>query len=348
MATVQASKSAGGGLLAKVTQTTEQKAALLLAAATVLYGFKSAGKVKAKRLQEAEWAERNGKAQRAPTAQEPQDHPVAAWLLTNSSVWAVVALKHKFVGDLKVGDSFGKVWLKMMLGSFVTTDFCVIWHAYVINKLYGHIPFFSDKRRPRSLWEVIKDYAKCNFVANSLINITQAYGFLGKTDANHQEGPWRPLRFLGRLMWFRVGVDIVFWLGHRVLHMKGVYSKNHRTHHEDNATQLTTNYHFDWWDLVIEAFVPFLASAIAYEKAFGPIDQFDVSLIGTYIFWHEIESHAGKPLPSMPLIAPLSTWTQEFDDYNVWFHELHHRILKANYSITPWIDVLLGTIRWEL
>ncbi|GBG28466.1 Methylsterol monooxygenase 2-1 [Hondaea fermentalgiana] len=347
---VATSKSGGGlrGILASLVQTNEQKAAVLLAAVTVLYGFKSADKVKAKRLEEMEKAKRTGKAQRAPTAEKIQDHPVFSWLFMNTSIWAVAAAKNLAIGDLKKGDSVPKVFLKMMVSSVVTVDFLTLWHVIVINHVYKHIPFFSDKRRPRTLFEVAKDYATCNFVANTIMTLPQAFAFVKKEDVGHKQGPWRPLRFVGRLMWFRVAIDIFFWLGHRVLHMKGVYAKNHRTHHEDNCTQLTTNFHFDWWDLVIEAFLPFLGAAASYEALIGPIDQFDISLLGSYLFWHEMESHAGKPLPTMALIGPLSTWTQQFDDYNTWFHELHHRILKANYSITPWIDVVLGTIRWEL
>lgn len=331
-------------------KTTEQKLAALLLVATLAYGFRSAEEVKALRKKEAEEVSVTGKAQRRPSAERWQDHPVGSWFVTNASVLTAVLLKTRLVGDLKQSDSFALTFFKMMATNVVMVDSCVVWHQFLINKLYAHVPFFSDKRLPRTAGDAITDYLRCNLVANSIMGMIQVHAFRRKPAEAvlAKEGPWRPLRFLMRLVWMRVWVDVVFWLGHKVLHMKYVYQYNHRTHHEHSATQITTNYHFDWWDLIIEASIPFLVGGGLYEGLVGPIDQFDQALIATYVFWHEMASHAGKPLPTMPLLGPLSTWTQKYDDFNVWFHEVHHRTLKSNFSITPWFDQLMGTDRWTL
>ncbi|GBG28468.1 Methylsterol monooxygenase 2-1 [Hondaea fermentalgiana] len=341
MATATSARAGGLPFLT----TTEQKLAAGLALATVAYGFVSADEVKALRQEEIE---RSGKAQRRPNADKIQDHPVASWAITNASVWAAVLAKYKLVGEMDPRESFAVTFARMVIGNSILVDGSVGVNSILINKVYAHVPFFSDKRLKQTSWDVFVDYMKCNGFAKLLLGVFQVHGFLKKKTVPEPYGPWRPLRFLARLVWFRVIVDVLFWAGHRVLHSKKVYAVGHRTHHEHSATQLTTNYHFDWWDLVIEAYVPFIFATASYKKFFGAIDQFDMSLLSTYIFWHEIESHAGKPMPTMPFLAPLSTWTQKFDDFNSWFHEIHHRTLKYNLSITPWFDQLMGTDRWDL
>ncbi|GBG32595.1 Fatty acid hydroxylase domain-containing protein 2 [Hondaea fermentalgiana] len=337
---------AAPGLLGGL-RTAEQKAALVLAAVTVAYGFKSAEAVRVNR--EREIVE-HPKTQRTPSAEKVQDHPVAAWVLTNASVWTTVLLKFKLGFGLENGDTFWKAFFKQWAGNVVTVDGSMAINWFLINKVYAHVPFFTHKRLKQTYTEILMDYIKCNTVVNVIGATVQSLIFLyiknGKVTG--QGEPWRPLRFLMRLIYMRVIVDAGFWIGHRWLHRKDVYAWAHRTHHEHSATQLTTNYHFEWHDLLIEAFIPFIVGVAVHDTFFTPLDGFDMSLLGTYIFWHEIESHAGKPMPTMPLVAPLSTWTQRFDDWNSWFHEVHHRTLKFNLSISPWFDCLMKTHRWDL
>jgi hypothetical protein len=37
----------------------------------------------------------------------------------------------------------------------------------------------------------------------------------------------------------------------------------------------------------------------------------------------------------------------EWDRRNVEFHQVHHERMRCNYSITQWLDNLLGTTRWS-
>lgn len=327
----------------------ENHAAILLAAVTITYGFHNASTIKLQREKEIS---EHPKVQRTPSATLPQDHPVATWLITNGAVWAVVWLKFKFGFALKTKDSSLMTFAKLFFGNILTVDGCMAINYVLINHVYAHVPFFTHKRMKQSYKDILRDYLKCNTVVNVLGAVIQGYLFhwlkKGELQEKMLNQPWRPLRFLLRLIWVRVLVDAGFWLGHSSLHSKKMYTWAHSTHHEHSATQLTTNYHFEWQDLVIEAFLPFLASILLYETLIGSVDQFDMTLLGTYIFWHEIESHAGKPMPTMPLIAPLSTFTSHLDDWNSWFHEIHHRVLKSNFSITPWFDQLMGTDRWDL
>mmetsp|Transcript_11378 Transcript_11378/g.22241 ORF Transcript_11378/g.22241 Transcript_11378/m.22241 type:complete len:343 (-) Transcript_11378:183-1211(-) len=334
-----------------MTGTTEQKLGTLLMVATMAYGFIGADQVKSSRLKEIATAT---KSQRTPSAEKFQDHPVASWFLTNATVWSLVTVQYKILGELKPKGPFWKNFIRYTLANMIMVDGAMAMNWLYINKLYSHVPFFSQKRVKQTPWEVFTDYMKCNFIVYIITSLGQVALYhrdvarLGRAPSTSVGQPFRPLRFLARLAWQRVSIDIFFWAGHYILHNKRVYSWGHRTHHEHSSTQLTTNYHFDWYDLLTEAYIPFLIGKMSYEAAFGPIEPFDLALLGCYAFWHEIESHAGKPMPTMPLLAPLSTWTQKLDDFNSWFHEVHHRTLKCNYSITPWFDQLVGTDRWDL
>jgi len=99
---------------------------------------------------------------------------------------------------------------------------------------------------------------------------------------------------------------------------------------------------------MIEAFIPAFAGVASYEFVFSTaIRETEVNLLMMYIFWFEVQSHAGKALPTMSLLPPVAPLMQSFDDWNCWFHEIHHNVLKCNYSIAPWFDTIMGTARWN-
>lgn len=330
--------------------TAEQKAALVLALVTGAYCVRSApGLAEGRRREIAK-----GGVQRVPSAERIQDHPLVSWLLPNLSMLFVLKLKERLVGkSLSLADSDLKNFFKLWAGGVIGVESVMAINWAVINKVYAHVPFFSDGRKKQTLLEVMTDYLTCNTVVNVVTSALQAYMFRKmrsdpdpSTLAKLAE-PFRPLRFLFRLLWVRAFVDVGFWAGHKVMHHRAVYW-THKKHHEHNKTQLTTNYHFAWYDLLVEAFLPFFAGVMAHEKLLGSISETEVNAMGLYVFWFEVSSHAGKPLPTMNIIPPLAPWTQALDDFNSWFHEVHHRVLKTNYSISPWFDVLMGTARWEL
>jgi len=168
---------------------------------------------------------------------------------------------------------------------------------------------------------------------------------MSETVVGDPKAPFRPLRFLLQAIYFRVFIDAGFWAGHYLLHTKAFYWI-HKKHHEHAHTKLTTNYHFLWSDLAIEAFLPFFFAAMIHDKFVGPLNESEINLFAGYAFTYEIFSHAGKALPIMNAVAPLSPWFQRYDDRNPWAHEVHHRTLKYNLSISYWFDRLMGTDRW--
>ena len=340
--------------LSRVSPRTEHAcaAALALATAHVALG-RAASEVYAQREVEAKSAASGEHAQRLPSAGRAQDHPLATWLLHNGVVWGLCELKERLVGTLQSGDSAAKLFLKLMAASVIQVDGCVFVCHLLISRLYRHTPYFTDKR-PRQTWqEVAKDYASCNLVVNVVAAVLQVALFrvmrskpseAAAAAAAAAEG-FRPMRFLARLAWMRLCTDAVFWAGHWVLHTKPVYWA-HKVHHEHAHTKITTNFHFSWYDLLIEGFLPVFVGLMSYELALGPIAEKETQLLSTYILMHDVLSHAGKPVPIMNVLPPLAPWLQKWDDRNVWAHEVHHRTLKSNLSISWWFDKMVGTDRW--
>mmetsp|Transcript_3600 Transcript_3600/g.5212 ORF Transcript_3600/g.5212 Transcript_3600/m.5212 type:complete len:342 (+) Transcript_3600:1577-2602(+) len=327
----------------------ENACAAALVALSAAFGAAS-GPAVAKRRDEV-----NGgsKVQRVPSAEKLQDHPLVSWAIMNGSVLAVYALRVKCIGRLEKRDSNLRNFLKLMAGATLSIDVMMAISWVLTNKVYAHIPFFSDKRAKQTLKQVVMDYIRCNLVVNTVTSVFQAFLFrVFRASDNKFVNPvpkekgFRALRFFFRVAWVRAMVDVGFYVGHYILHMKSMYPI-HKKHHEHNKTQLTTNYHFSWQDLMIEGFVPFYMGLLSHEFLFGPIDEPEIAILAVYTFWFEIQSHAGKALPTMSLFPPLAPLLQKWDDWNCYFHEIHHNRLKCNFSISPWVDSLVGTARWD-
>lgn len=317
---------------------------------TAAYGVMSASKVKELRTKEIAKAEKDGGPQRVPSAGKWQDHPLVSWMITNTCVFSIWWLKWQVIPPAVPGHHAWN-WCNQFLTGNILIDGIMAVNWVVINKVYAHTPFFSTKRVGQTYMDILKDYLSCNFVGALFGSTVQTliYHFTEEERIlalSRESGHFRPLRFMFRLAWARVWVDVCFWLFHCVLHWKQVYPM-HKKHHEHNRTQHTTNYHFAWYDLIIEGFLPGVASQVAYELTFGPIANAENELIFAFVLWHEISSHAGKALPTMSVFPPLSPFLQRWDDWNIWAHEMHHNVLKCNYSISWWFDHVAGTLRWK-
>jgi len=331
----------------------ERRASLALFLFLLGYGaFVAPQKVARSRMAEEKRAAGLNKRSRAPKEEgRLQDHPLFPFFATNGMAIALTVLREKLIGNPEIGMQPVKVFWRMFASSVFMIEGMIVWNYFMINHVYAHIPFFSEKRPKQTNWEIFRDYLRCNTVNNLLICLFQTMIFRKMRESDLRplepsDAPFRPIRFLFRTLWIRFFVDVAFWLGHKVMHDR-IYSM-HKRHHEHNKTTLTTNYHFRWDDLLVEGFTPFFIGAATYEQIFAPIGLFDLTILQAYVFNFEILSHAGKPMPTMNLLPPFSPLLQVFDDFNSWFHEVHHRVLKCNFSISPWFDVLMGTDRWDL
>merc|ERR1712087_55990 len=121
--------------------------------------------------------------------------------------------------------------------------------------------------------------------------------------------------------------------------------KLHRKHHEHARPSLATNYHFDPIDFYIEAFLPLTAGLVTLDKLNLKPARFEMALMLSYIVWHAVGSHCGKPLPVVTWFPPLAPLYQlAFGaEHGARHHDVHHARLNCNYSLAVWPDIVMGT-----
>lgn len=160
------------------------------------------------------------------------------------------------------------------------------------------------------------------------------------------------LKFLA----FRIISDVVFYTTHRWQHVNPrVYSRLHARHHKHRVTSLRTNFQFTIVDLFLEGSLPSIVAtlvlALCARVPFTPLEH---TLCLGYVQWYQIGSHSAKDVPSItavPPIAPLYNCTLARrmrpvalrEHQHVRFHAAHHRVVRGNYGISPWLDHILGT-----
>jgi hypothetical protein len=64
-------------------------------------------------------------------------------------------------------------------------------------------------------------------------------------------------------------------------------------------------------DILIEAFVPFLAGLITLKRLGMNSSPFEIDLYTVYMQWYEIGSHSGKAMPTVSFFPPLSVFYRQ-------------------------------------
>jgi len=203
--------------------TNERGIAILAIACVASYAMATKRSVLEGRLHQMK--EDGGSPQRVPSAERIQDTPLASWIITNASVIGVVYLKTRVVGEISLDDSDLKNFVKLVLGSMLTVEPIMGINWILINKIYAHIPFFSGKRKVQTNLEIFQDYLSCNFVVSVLVALFQAKLFRilrNAASSKHVDHSFHPLRFMFRLLYVRLFVDVGFFLGHYIMHLKQV------------------------------------------------------------------------------------------------------------------------------
>lgn len=166
-------------------------------------------------------------------------------------------------------------------------------------------------------------------------------------EAELSDTPFTIPSFLKHFGVFRIIVDIVFYFGHRMMHVNPWLYKNiHKRHHEHFTTNLRTNYHFTALDLFIESALPIFTALATMRTGLGiKMSRYEVHLMMTYIAWHEAGTHLGKPLPVISMYPPFSFLYNILQGPStaIEFHEVHHNKRHCNYGITQWIDRMMGS-----
>ena len=66
---------------------------------------------------------------------------------------------------------------------------------------------------------------------------------------------------------------------------------------------------------------------------------------------YEIGTHCGKSIPTLTMLPPVSPLMRlaigNFDDSNALFHHTHHTLNFYNFGITQWMDLLMGTAKYD-
>mmetsp|Transcript_2673 Transcript_2673/g.3105 ORF Transcript_2673/g.3105 Transcript_2673/m.3105 type:complete len:342 (-) Transcript_2673:53-1078(-) len=338
-----------------VSFTKEQKAAVALQALCAFYGLKKAKDIAARRrkiIEDGKQKKGEGAIQKVPTGSNKLvDHPLVAWFFANLGPIVVAVAHQKLSSSLKFGESKISKVLKELVLVITLEEVHMAYCWFLCNQVYSHIPFFDKKRAKQTFGEVFSDYLTCNFPISVIGAIMQVFVFGPQKEMIRQKSPkstrFRPLLFMFKLAYCRVMTDFLFWVGHYLMHKRENYWI-HKRHHEHNKTKLTTNYHFDFRDFAIEAFIPYIISLASllnlHSKLY--VDKIEENMLFGYVLGLEMLSHCGKPLPVMSIFPPLSPLLTYWDDWNVWFHETHHNLLKCNYSITPYWDALFGTAKY--
>uniref|UniRef100_A0A7S3LPZ0 Fatty acid hydroxylase domain-containing protein n=1 Tax=Aplanochytrium stocchinoi TaxID=215587 RepID=A0A7S3LPZ0_9STRA len=332
--------------------TGEQKVTGLALIGVFTYALKNAKAIATRRdklIEEHKRKHGEDTPQRVPSGNVAfVDHPLVSWFLINAGPIGVSLFVNKLSEKLSkvkgLHESFSGQFLKSFITNLALTETIIAYNWLLIHYVYSHIPFFDKKRTDQDVWESVKDYAVCNGPVTILTSL------LDLAARNHIDTPkpgqrFRPLLFLFKLAWCRAVTDLFFWIGHYMIHKREHYWV-HKKHHEHNKTKIWTNYHFSIPDLIIEASIP-LTLAVTSVKLFGlSFNRFELYLIATYVGGLEVTSHVGKAVPVMSIFPPFSPLLTYYDDWNVWFHETHHNLLRCNYSITPYWDCLFGTAKF--
>ena len=254
-----------------------------------------------------------------------------------------------------------RVFINIILSylSSVSAEIGAVYSLRLIDwAFFQHVPHFTQQRRSDSpfTWNAFADWLRGNVYLETMgggIALGILESFWPKWLAlEFKNTPFSLPRFLKNFAVFRVVVDVVFYFGHRALHVHPwIYDNVHRRHHEHYTTNLRTNWHFSSPDLFIESALP-IGFGFAFLRLLGvKLGRFELHLMQQYIAQHESGTHLGKPLQIISQYAPLSVFYHRFfpfiDDRGIEFHETHHNRRDCNYGITQWIDRLAGSAEFQ-
>ena len=222
----------------------------------------------------------------------------------------------------------------------------------IVNVVYKKLDFFKPCARSRSFadlfWDFVGSTVTAQVVLAALFVRSPVIKPLDNWSLTRDLRKFKPLPFCAKLAITRVVVDLMFYLGHRLIHTKALYSTVHQRHHEHRNPRLDTNHHFTVLDLFVEAYIPVVAGIKCLQPCQIPTSGLEETLLFMYtapalahathtcvalyryVGWIEACSHSGKPLPCSSAHAPLalvynSLLGQDWDSRNVQFHHVHHQ-----------------------
>lgn len=131
--------------------------------------------------------------------------------------------------------------------------------------------------------------------------------------------------------------DIYFYITHRIMHMKGLFTVIHRVHHlSHNPTPLTA-FSFHPFESIIQ--ILYLPAVVYLIPAWWPILMLQF-FYGFYLI--NIVGHSGYAYFSKIFTTGFFNYIAVTPQY----HEIHHRLSKTNFGLyTPTWDKLMKTFQ---
>jgi len=284
-----------------------------------------------------------------------------AWLIENGIVLSISYAKslvdYKVVTHTGIPDLLRSILVSVSNLALIE---CILILQYVlIRTVYSGIePHSKGASRPVHV-------ASCTLTVHLPVNLismtvaTLIFGTDGMDTVSHpatEAFAWSSWEWAANYALYRMVYDVAFYALHFTMHrLPRVYAMVHSTHHIHRSTDLTTNFQFTAVDLFVEGMLTNFVAMMPILLVNDYVPYFPLVVFATYAEWYQIGSHAHQRIPAvtaLPPIAPIynSTLAKRFRPTclrthdAVRFHADHHKKVKGNYGITPWMDWLFGTM----
>jgi sterol desaturase/sphingolipid hydroxylase (fatty acid hydroxylase superfamily) len=297
-----------------------------------------------------------------------QDTRTVGCLLENSGVLALASLRSALPEQERVSysESRYEIARKIVKNSILTilggmiVEYGSVVLLHLIQKtIYPHVKWFRPVIRNPSPFTLrsLSEWVKGNAIAQIGGNTFQVFVESWLKDDEYKglvETPNAHLHtFLRNFIVLRFVNDVMFYLGHRLLHVHPwIYRNIHKRHHSHMTTSLPTNFMFTPLDVLVEAAIPIGVGLTVLGKLMGvPMGRFESNVLVSYHSWYDAGTHLGKNIPCISMFAPFALFYNQFWDFDrkaIMFHEIHHNKIMCNYGITSWLDCLVGTAQMPL
>ena len=279
--------------------------------------------------------------------------------IENGFVWAIAWAK--CVADFHAFEHGVAVFFPVVCATNMLLIETIIAVQYLLLKtVYSSTPIHSKGASPRV--DILKSILTIHLPVNAIVMCTVSAltrgqpGMLILLHPSEEVRMWSVGRWVFNFAVYRLVYDASFYVFHRAMHHSSVYAYTHKTHHKHHSTDLSTNYQFSAVDLFVEAMLTVFVAQMFLALLLEPeMPYLAGTVYGTYVQWYQIGSHAPRQMHAATAFPPLSPV------YNhplakrvrppslrkhdaVEFHAAHHKRVKGNYGITPWMDWLLGTM----
>ena len=292
---------------------------------------------------------------------ESKESNALAWLLENGIVLCMSFLKSYADFATMTHPSVARPIRPVMIGmsNLALIEGIILCQHILIRTVYRDTQ--SHSKGPSRPVHVPSCMLTVHMPVN-LISMTVACMLFGLDGMDSVSDPlgeaatWTAWQWLVNFAAYRAVYDVAFYAFHMAMHrIPSMYTRVHSTHHAHRSTDLTTNYQFTAVDLFVEAMLTNFVAQMALMSMNDTVPYLAMVVFGTYVQWYQIGSHAPQRIPAVTAFPPLSPIynhplakrmrPKELRSHDaVRFHAEHHRKVKGNYGITPWMDWLCGTM----